>query len=59
MAGGRKLREQLTAEGITEFRSIVLKSNTRVQRAMQAAGWDMEPDPNDSNILNAVLRQGG
>jgi hypothetical protein len=56
LAGGRELRKLLASEGHTEFRAIVLRSNTRVQRTMQAAGWVMKPDPDNADLILATLR---
>jgi len=56
LAGGRELRKILAREGYTEFRAIVLRTNTRVQRTMQAAGWEMEPDPDNPDLIHATLR---
>lgn len=56
LAAGDKLRELLAREGHTEFRSIVLRRNTRMQRALQASGFELHPDPNDPNLIHGILR---
>jgi hypothetical protein len=56
LAAGKKLRELLANEGYTEFRAAVLRTNTRIQRQMEAAGWKMAPDPNDPNLVLGTLR---
>ncbi len=55
LSASTKLREQLAQEGYREFRSAVLRSNTRMQRAMLAAGWHLAPDPNDPSLLRGTL----
>lgn len=56
VAAGHKLRRLLADEGHTEFRATVLRTNTRIQRTMQASGWEMEPDPNNPDLILGTLR---
>lgn len=56
LAGDHELRKLLASEGYTELRAIVLRTNTRVRRTMQAAGWEMKPDPNNPDLIRATLR---
>jgi len=46
----------LANEGYNEFHALVLRTNTRIQRTMQTAGWKMEPDPDDPNMIRGILR---
>jgi len=56
LASGPKIRNLLAKDGHTEFRVTVLRTNTRVQRTMQAAGWEMEPHPDDPDLICGTLR---
>lgn len=56
LAAGLQLIKILAEAGHTEFRSAVLRSNTRIQRTMRAAGWTLEPDPADPDLLRGVYR---
>ena len=49
-------RAKLIEEGFREFRGAVLKSNTRMQRALEAAGWELTEDPNNPNLLRTKFR---
>lgn len=57
LAAGKKLMDLLYSEGHTEFHSIVLRSNTRIQRTMAVAGWKMEPDPKNPELLKCVIKR--
>jgi len=59
LAAGRKLMKLLANEGYNEFHALVLRTNTRIQRTMQTAGWEMEPDPDNPNMIRAILRMDG
>lgn len=59
LAAGRKLMRLLANEGYNEFHALVLRTNTRIQRTMQTAGWEMEPDPNNPNMIRGILRLDG
>jgi CBS domain len=50
-----KLRKLLIKEGHRVFRGNVMRGNTRMQRAMVAAGWVLEPDPNDPELIRGTL----
>lgn len=56
LSAGDKLRKLLAKEGHMEFRATVLRTNTRIQRTMHAAGWDMEPDPDNPDLIRGTLR---
>ena len=56
LAAGHKLRKLLASEGYTEFHATMLRTNTRIQREMQAAGWKMEPDPDNPDLILGTLR---
>ena len=56
LAAGIKLRNFLAKEGHTEFHALVLCTNTRMQRNMHAAGWEMEPDPDNPDMIRGTLR---
>ena len=56
LAAGHKLKKLLAYEGHTELRATVLRRNTRIQRVMQAAGWEMEPDPDNPDLIRGTLR---
>jgi len=56
LAAGSKLMKFLAKEGHTEFHALVLRTNTRIQRTMHAAGWEMEPDPDNPNMIRGTLR---
>jgi hypothetical protein len=52
---GIKLRKLLACEGINEVRAIVVRSNTRMQRAMLAAGWKLAPHPRKHEMLLGTI----
>jgi len=56
LAAGLKLMKLLASEGHTEFHALVLRTNTRIQRTMQAAGWELEPDPDNPNMIRGTRR---
>ena len=56
VAAGRKLMKLLANEGYNEFHALILRTNTRIQRTMHAAGWDMEPDPDNPDLIRGTLR---
>ena len=56
LVAGKKLMAMLAAEGFTEFHSTVMKKNTRIQRMMRAVGWEMTPDPDNPDLIRAVLK---
>lgn len=56
LAAGVKLRMLLANDGHTEFRAAVLRTNTRIQRTMKASGWEMEPDPDNPDLIRGTLR---
>ena len=56
LAAGDKLKKLLAKEGYTELHALVLRTNTRIQRTMQAAGWEMEPDPDNPKMIRGTLR---
>lgn len=56
LASGPKIRELLAKEGHTEFHVTVLRTNTRVLRTMQAAGWEIEPHSDDPDLIRGTLR---
>ena len=55
LVAAAKVRATLAREGHREFRSAVLRSNTRMRRAMTAAGWHLSPDPVNRNLLRGTL----
>ena len=55
LVGAAKVREMLAREGHREFRTAVLRSNTRMQRSMTAAGWQLSPDPANPKLLRGTL----
>ena len=56
MSAGVELRKLLIAEGYREFRAAVMRDNTRMQRNMAAAGWEMAPDPDNPEVILGILR---
>ena len=58
-AAGFEVVSVLADEGFREFRSAILKSNTRTQRSLEARGWTMEPDPENPDLLRGVYRVDG
>ena len=50
-----KLRALLIEEGYREFRGVVMRSNTRMHRAMIASGWELRPDPDNPELLRGRL----
>ena len=54
LAAGDKLVKLLAKEGYTKFHALVLRTNTRIQRTMQAAGWEMEPDPDKPHMIRGT-----
>lgn len=59
LASGPKIRKILAKAGHTEFFVTVLRTNIRVQRTLRAAGWKMEPHPDDSDLVRGTLRLDG
>ncbi|RLA39587.1 MAG: hypothetical protein DRR42_27010 [Gammaproteobacteria bacterium] len=55
---GKMLRERLANEGVKEFRAVVIRTNTRIQRAMIAEGWKLEPHPSKPEMLRGTLVAG-
>ena len=53
---GKKLMRHLAEEGFHEFRAAVYRSNTRIQRNMAAAGWEMESHPDNPGIVRGKIR---
>lgn len=53
-----KLRKLLAEEGVREFCNAVFSKNTRMRRALEAAGWDMQPDPDNPDLFLGRLRVG-
>ena len=52
---GKMLRKRLAREGVKEFRAVVIRTNTRIQRAMIAEGWTLEPHPSKPEMLRGTL----
>lgn len=53
---GILMRRLLSKEGVDEFRGVVVRSNTRIQRAMLAEGWTLEPHPTKPEMLLAKIK---
>jgi hypothetical protein len=53
-----KLQKLLIDEGYREFCGFVMRRNTRMRRALEAAGWKMEPDPDNPDLFRGRLRVG-
>lgn len=56
LAAGQILMKFLAEDGCTEFHSAVLRSNSRIQRAMRAAGRKLKPDPDNPDLMRGVRR---
>jgi hypothetical protein len=59
LASGPRLRKIPAKAGHTEFLVAVLRTNTRVQRSLRAAGWKMKPHPDDPDLIRGTLRLDG
>ena len=59
LSAGVKLRKLLIEEGYREFRCNVMRSNTRILRALVAAGWKLEPHPDNPDLIRGTLRVDG